>query len=108
MDEINFEKKLKGTKMFCILIGIIFIFSMIIHIILKNTLYAIISFAVVILMYLFYNCTKKRKIIGPIIGILLGGCYIVSFIWTRGIISVIIGIVVLIDSISMFKFIKNN
>ena len=73
-----------------------------------NILLAIVSLVMVIYVILFYNFTKKRKVVGPVMGILLGTLYCISFVWMKNIISIIIGIVVLIDSISMLKFIKNN
>ena len=85
---------------------IVFILSGLIHIYLKNWLWAILSFLVLIIVYLFYSLTKKRKIAGPIIGIILGSIYVVSFMWTRQALSVAIGIAVIADSIAMLKYIK--
>lgn len=107
MDEVKFEKKLKGIKAFCIFVGILFSFATIMYLE-KNILLSIVSLTMIIYVTLFYKFTKKRKVIGPVMGILLGILYCISTIWMKSIISIIIGVIVLIDSFSMYKIIKND
>ena len=103
MTEEEYNKKVKGTKTFCIIIGILFVLGIFINISQQNYFNAILSLGFVILLYLFYTFSKNKKIAGPIIGIILGIMYILSL----NAISIVIGILVLVDSISMFKYIKS-
>lgn len=104
MTEEEFEKKVKGTKIFCIIIGILFALSVFINISQQNYINAILSLGFLVLLYLFYSFTKKKKIAGPIIGIILGCLYILQL----NIISIVIGIFVLVDSIAILKYIKGQ
>ena len=103
MTEEEYNKKVKGTKTFCIIIGILFVLGIFINISQQNYFNAILSLGFVILLYLFYTFSKNKKIAGPIIGIILGIMYILSL----NAISIVIGILVLVDSISMFKYINS-
>lgn len=102
MTEEEYEKKVKGTKTFCIIIGILFAVAFLGGIAQQNITATIMSLGFIILLYLFYTLTKKKKIAGPIIGIVLGSMYILQL----NILTIIIGIFVLVDSISMLKYIK--
>ena len=53
---------------------------------------------------MFYSFTKKKKIAGPIIGIILGCLYILQL----NILTIVVGIFVLGDSIAMLKYIKGK
>ena len=72
MTEEEYEKKVKGTKTFCIIIGILFAIVFFMSVSQKNITTSILSVGFIILLVLFYLLTKKRKIAGPIIGIILG------------------------------------
>ena len=101
MTEEEYEKKVKGTKTFCIIIGILFALSIFINISQQNYINAVLSLGFIILLCLFYSFTKKKKIAGPIIGIILGCLYILQL----KILAIVIGVFVLIDSIAMLKYI---
>lgn len=103
MTEEEYEKKVKGTKTFCIIIGIVFALGIFINISQQNYINAALSLVFLILLYLFYSFTKKKKIAGPVIGIILGTLYILQF----NIISIAIGISIIIDCTSIFKYIKD-
>lgn len=102
MTEEEYEKKVKGTKTFCIIIGILFAIGIFINISQQNYINTVLSLGFLILLYLFYSFTKKKKIAGPIIGIILGCLYILQL----NILSIVVGIFVLVDSIAMLKYIK--
>ena len=104
MTEEEYEKKVKGTKTFCIIIGILFALGIFINISQQNYINAVLSLGFLILLYLFYSFTKKKKIAGPIIGIILGCLYILQL----NILSIVIGIFVLVDSIAMLKYLKGQ
>ncbi len=104
MTEEEYEKKVKGTKTFCIIIGIIFAISFVINLLNQNYINVLVSAVFLVLLYLFYSFTKNKKIAGPIIGIVLGILYILQL----SILSIIIGICVLLDSVAMLKYIKSN
>lgn len=104
MTEEEYEKKVKGTKTFCIIIGILFVLGIFINISQQNYISAVLSLGFLILLYLFYSFTKKKKIAGPIIGIILGCLYILQL----NILSIVIGIFVLVDSIAMLKYLKEQ
>ncbi len=70
MTEEEYEKKVKGTKTFCIIIGILFAIVFFMSVSQKNITTSILSVGFIILLVLFYLLTKKRKIAGPIIGII--------------------------------------
>lgn len=99
MTEEEYEKKVKGTKTFCIIIGLLFAIVFFMSVSQKNITTSILSVGFIILLFLFYLLTKKRKIAGPIIGIM----YIVQL----SVISIVVGAFVLVDSISMLKYINN-
>lgn len=102
MTEEEYDKKVKGTKMFCIIISLLFVIAFIMNLMQNNIISALLSLAFIGLLYLFYSLTKQKKLAGPIIGIILGTLYILQL----NIFTIIIGIFILIDSISMYKFIK--
>lgn len=102
MKDEEYEKKLKGTKTFCIIIGILFALGIFISVSQQNYINAVLSLAFLILLYLFYSFTKKKKIIGPVIGIILGILYILEL----NILTIVMGIFILIDCISMLKYIR--
>ena len=104
MTEEEYEKKVKGTKIFCIIIGILFALGIFTNISQENYINAILSLVFIILLYLFYSFTKKKKIAGPIIGIILGCLYILQL----NILSIVIGIFILVDSIAMLNYIKGQ
>lgn len=104
MTEEEYEKKVKGAKTFCIIIGILFILSLVINLSQQNYINAVLSIGFLVLLCLFYFLIKKKKIAGPIIGIVLASLYILQL----NILSIIIGIFVLVDSIAMLKYIKEN
>ena len=104
MTEEEYEKKVKGTKTFCIIIGILFALGFFINISQQNYINAVLSLGFLILLYLFYSFTRKKKIAGPIIGIILGCLYILQL----NILTIVIGIFVLVDSVAMLKYIKGQ
>ena len=98
MTEEEYEKKVRGTKTFCIIIGVLFVLGIFVN---TNVVLAL---GFLILLYLFYSFTKKKKIAGPIIGIILGCLYILQL----NILTIVVGIFVLGDSIAMLKYIKGK
>lgn len=104
MTDEEYEKKVKGTKTFCIIIGILFSITLLVALAQRKIIVIIMSLAYIILLYLFYSLTKKKKIAGPIIGIILGCMYILEL----KILAIIIGIFILIDCIAMLKYIKGT
>lgn len=108
MTEEEFQKKLKGTKLFCIVIGILMLVGVISNFARGNTKSAIISLIMVIWLILFYTLSKKKNIIGPILGIILAILYFIQFFMQFNIISIVFGIAILIDCIAMIKYIKQN
>ena len=103
MTEEEFQKKLKGTKVFCIIIGILFTILLIVSIVAKSYFSMAISLVCIVLLFLFYSLTKKKKIAGPIIGIIIGSVYILQF----NILTIVIGILVIIDCASLIKYINS-
>lgn len=104
MTEEEFNKKVQGTKTFCLAIGIIGVLVCLAAIYLKNYIGAVAALVSLTLLYLFYSFTKKKKIAGPIIGIALGVLYILQF----NIITIIMGIFILIDCTAMLKYIREQ
>lgn len=102
MIEEEYEKKVKGTKTFCIIVGILFLIGFIIGISQKNIINSVLSIGFIILLYLFYVFTKKKKIAGPILGIILGTLYILQL----NILSIIIGVFIISDCLKIMKYIK--
>lgn len=102
MTEEEYEKKVKGTKTFCIIIGILFLIGLFKSISQENIIASVMALVFIILLYLFYSFTKKKKVAGPIIGIVLGSMYILQL----NILTIIVGIFVLVDSVSMLKYIN--
>lgn len=91
-DDADFERKIKWTGVFCVIIGVIsFLFS--------NVIAATIT---IIALCLFYALSKERNIAGPIIGICIGVIYVLSF----NILSIIIGLFVILDCVAMIKYIQ--
>ena len=76
MTEEEYEKKVRGTKTFCIIIGVLFVLGIFVNISQQNYTNVVLALGFLILLYLFYSFTKKKKIAGPIIGIILGCLYI--------------------------------
>lgn len=125
--EEEFLKKLKGTKMFCILVSVINGFSLLASLITFHLFTAMITAATIALFICFYIFTKQRKIAGPILGFVVSGLYffnaLIYFLATgvsamtgegaasnavSAIISIVLGIAVLNDCLVMYKFLKNN
>lgn len=104
MTEEEYEKKVRGTKTFCIIIGVLFVLGIFVNISQQNYTNVVLALGFLILLYLFYSFTKKKKIAGPIIGIILGCLYILQL----NILTIIVGIFVLGDSIAMLKYIKGK
>lgn len=104
MTKEEYMKKVKWTKIFCIIIGVLFILGFFIGISEQNYINAVLSLGFIILLYSFYYFVKKGKIAGPIIGIILGALYILEL----DIFTIIVGAFIIIDSISMIKFIKDG
>lgn len=104
MTEEEFEKKLKGTKTFCIIIGILFFIGIFLNLGQEKYINVVLSIILIILLILFYTLTKKRKVAGPIIGIILGSLYILQI----NIISIVVGIFIIIDSSAMIKYINGK
>lgn len=103
MTEEEFQKKLKGTKVFCIILSILFTILLIVSIVAKSYFSMAISLVCIVLLFLFYSLTKKKKIAGPIIGIIIGSVYILQF----NILTIVIGILVIIDCASLIKYINS-
>ena len=106
MTEEEFQKKLKGTKLFCIVIAILMLISIFINLKNGNNKNAIFALIMVIWLILFYTLTKKKNIVGPILGIILAILYFIQFFIQFNIISVIFGICIFVDCIAMIKYIK--
>lgn len=104
MTEEEYEKKVRGTKTFCIIIGVLFVLGIFVNISQQNYTNVVLALGFLILLYLFYSFTKKKKIPGPIIGIILGCLYILQL----NILTIVVGIFVLGDSIAMLKYIKGK
>lgn len=104
MTEEEFLKKLKWTKIFCVVIGILMGLSLLVNISSGYYMNAILSIVMLIWLYLFYAFTKKKNIAGPILGIILAALYILQF----SIVGIILGICILVDCIAMLKYIKEN
>lgn len=104
MTEEEFQKKLKWTKIFCVVIGILMVISFIAGISSGNILGALMPLGVAIMLYLFYSLSKKENILGPVIGIILAIMYILQL----SIVGIFIGICILIDCISMLKYINEK
>ena len=102
MTEEEFQKKVKSTKTFCIVIGVIFAIMFVVSIFAQSYLTSFTSLVCIILLYLFYSLTKKKKIAGPIIGIIIGSAYILQF----NIVTIIIGVLVIVDCASLIKYIN--
>ena len=54
MTEEEFQKKVKGTKTFCIIIGVIFAIMFVVSIFAQSYLTLFTSLVCIILLYLFY------------------------------------------------------
>ena len=104
MTEEEFLKKVKWTGIFCLVVGILMALATILYFVVGNIFTSIYSIICIILLALFYALTKSRKIAGPIIGIIVGALYILSF----NIISIVIGIFIIIDCASMISYINAN
>ncbi len=102
MTEEEYEKKVKGTKIFCIIIGILFLIGLFNSISQGDIISGVMALGFIILLYLFYSFTKKKKIAGPIIGIILGTIYILQL----NVLTIVIGVFILIDCFAMLKYIR--
>ena len=125
--EAEFLKKLKGTKMFCILVAVLNGIGCLGCLLTFNIVGAFIDAMAVALFICFYVFTKKRKIVGPILGFVASGIYffngILYFLGMMlstlakespesnlfsAIFSVSLGVAVLSDCIVMYKYLKNS
>ncbi len=102
MTEEEYEKKVKGTKIFCSILACLFSIVLLNSIAKQNILQAGLCIGFIVLLYLFYHFTKRRKIAGPIIGIILGILYILRL----NIIGILIGVFILVDCIPMLKYVR--
>ena len=100
----EFENKLKWTEIFCMAIGIIMLVCFIAAILSGNILGALGSLGMALMLYLFSSLSKKEKVLGPVIGIVLAIMYILQL----SIVGIIIGIAILTDCISMLKYINEK
>ena len=91
-EQNDYERKVKWTKIFCIIIGI---FALLFNNIIAATI-------ILIALFFFYKFTKEKNIAGPIIGICISVIYILKF----NIISILVGIFILVDCIAMIKYIQ--
>lgn len=91
-EKSDYERKVKWTKIFCVIIGIL-------AVLFNNIIAATI---ILIALYFFYKFTKERKIAGPIIGI----CISILYILNLNILSILLGIFILVDCIAMIKYIQ--
>lgn len=104
MTQEEFRKKLKWTKNFCIVIGVINALGLFMTISASNVTSAILEIVILVFLYLFYTLTAEGKIAGPILGIILATLYILQF----SIVGIILGICILVDCIAMLKYIKES
>lgn len=102
MTEEEYEKKVKGTKIFCIIIGILFLIGFFNGILQGNIISSVMSLGFIVLLYLFYIFTKKKKIAGPVIGIILGILYILQL----NVLTIAIGVFILVDCFAILKYIR--
>lgn len=102
MTDEEYEKKVKGTRIFCSILACLFGIGILINFTNGNILQLGLCVGFLVLLYLFFYFTKRRKIAGPIIGIILGILYLLQL----NIISILIGIFVLMDCIPMLKYVK--
>lgn len=102
MTNEEYEKRVKGTKLFCCILAVLFSIGVVINFTTGYMVKMVISIGFLVLLYLFYTFTKQRKIAGPIIGIILGILYILEL----NIVGIVIGILVLADCIPMLKYVK--
>ena len=105
-DEEKYEKKVKYTKIFCIILGTLFATGFFINLPQKAYHKVFTSLILIVLLSAMYFLIKKKNIAGPILGIILGIGYIFYAIYGSNIFSLIIGIFVIIDSVTMLKYIK--
>lgn len=103
MSEEEFQRKIKWTGIFCIIVGILFVISFILSILGGNIINTISSLVYITLLVLFYALSKSKKIAGPILGIILGSLYILQFT----IVGIVIGILIIVDCAAMIKYISN-
>ena len=104
MTEEEYNKKVKWTGIFCIIVGVLLTISLLAAFSQQMYMNAIKAIGLLILLVLFYIFSKKKKIIGPIIGIVLAILYILQL----NIIGIIIGVLILVDCISMIKYINGK
>lgn len=69
-----------------------------------NPITTVSSLIVLTLVILFFVLSKKEITAGPIIGIILGGFYIISL----DIISIVIGIFLIIDCSKLIQYLKGS
>lgn len=108
MTEEEFQKKVKGTKLFCIVIGILMLIGFLGNYANGNYINAVFALIMAICLFLFYILAKKKNIIGPIIGIIVAILYFIQFFIQFNIVSAIFGICILVDCIAMIKYIKQS
>ena len=104
MTEEEYNKKVKWTGFFCIIVGVLLTISLLAAFSQQMYMATAKAMGLLILLVLFYTFSKKKKIIGPIIGIILA----ILYIFQLNIIGIIIGILILVDCISMIKYIKEQ
>lgn len=127
ISEDEFLRKVKGTKSFCIIVGVLTGLGLLGSLINGNLFSVFSSVASIVLLICFYINTRDRKLAGPILGFVVSGIYFLdallyiialflAILIGEGVLSyifsiffdIIIGISVLKDCIAMYKFIKSN
>ena len=103
MSEEDFQRKIKWTGIFCIIVGILFVIGFILSILGGNIINIISSLVYITLLVLFYTLSKSKKIAGPILGIILGALYILQF--TN--VGIVIGVLLIVDCTAMIKYISS-
>lgn len=99
MDETKFNSNL---KFWGIALGILQGISTVASFLTANIITILSAIMAVVLIILFIALTKKKSMAGPIIGIVLGALYILSF----DIVSLVIGILLILDCIKFVKYIN--
>lgn len=118
--EKSFEERLHSLKVGCIIFGIgesiALINSLICLSLGKGFLPIIIEIVMFGILYFMYKYTSEKKLLGPILEYIFGGLMLVQgIIYCRSIAGILIGIILIILSISILseatyfkKFIEQN